>query len=195
MEIQMNNHTDLINYIAKKIQAKSYLEIGTNNCKNFNSIQVAHKVGVDPDKSSPCAIHKTSDEFFRKNSDTFSIVFIDGMHECEQVKRDIKNAWASLTEKGCIVVHDCSPSQEVHTHVPRDSKVWNGDVYKAICQLTGNSFTIDMDYGCCIIKKPGKIGFDEGLVPKDWETFNRLRRGYLNIVSVEQGLKIIDSWT
>jgi hypothetical protein len=193
MEIQMNNHTDLINYIAKKIQAKSYLEIGTNNCKNFNSIQVAHKVGVDPDKTSPCAIHKTSDEFFKINKMFFDLVFVDGMHECEQVKRDILNSWNFLSEKGCIVVHDCSPSQEVHTHVPRDSKVWNGDVYKAICQLTGGHFTIDMDYGCCVIKKPGTIGFDKGLKPKNWEFFIRYRWALLNLVSIEDGLKLIDN--
>lgn len=198
MEIQMTNHTQLLNYIATKIGAKSYLEIGTQSCKNFNSIQVPHKVGVDPDLNSPCAIHKTSDEFFRNNSETFSIVFIDGLHHSDQVKRDIENAWNCLSEKGVIVVHDCNPSEEKYTHVPRDSKVWNGSVYKAICQLRGHlttPFTIDFDHGCCVIRKEGLISFDESRSPEIWEAFNIQRTEYLNLVSLEEGLKIIDAWT
>lgn len=195
----MTNHTQLINTIALKIQAKSYLEIGTNNCKNFNSIFVIHKVGVDPDLTSPCCVHKTSDDFFKENKETFDLIFIDGMHECEQVKRDILNSWGCLNDKGVIIVHDCNPAEEKYTHVPRDCKVWNGDVYKAICQLKSNNsnhtFTIDMDYGCCVIKKPEKIGFDETLIPKNWDNFNRQRKAFLTLVSVEEALKRIESWT
>lgn len=190
----MTNHTDLINYISAKIGAKSYLEIGTNNCKNFNAIQVSHKVGVDPDLNSPCAIHKTSDEFFMENKETFSIVFIDGLHHADQVKRDIENAWNYLSEKGVIVVHDCNPSEERYTHVPRDSKVWNGDVYKTISALAGFShFTIDFDYGCCVIKKTNRdlIWMEEY---PTWQDFEQCRKELLKLVSLEDGLKIIDSW-
>ena len=59
---------------------------------------VAHKVGVDPDTNSPCAIHKTSHEYFKENFvvgvcesekemrsakqpvERFDLIFIDGSH-------------------------------------------------------------------------------------------------------------------
>jgi hypothetical protein len=191
----MTNHTQLINTIALKIQAKSYLEIGTNNCKNFNSIFVVHKMGVDPDLTSPCAIHKTSDEFFKDNKETFDLIFIDGLHHADQVKRDIQNSHECLTEKGVIVIHDCNPSEEKFTHVPRDSKVWNGDVYKAVSAIKGHIYTLDFDYGCCILKKGWFLGFQENNLCKDWESFDKNRKVLLNLLPVEEGLKLIESWT
>lgn len=190
----MNNHTDLLNVIALKINAKSYLEIGTNNCKNFNSIMVAHKVGIDPDTNSPCAIHKTSDEYFKDNNETFDLIFIDGLHHADQVKRDIINAWNCLAEKGVIVVHDCGPSEEKYTYVPRQSKIWNGDVYKAISSLHHfTKFTIDFDYGCCILRKnPRELKWDKNF-PR-WEEFEQNRKELLNMVDIETGLKEIESW-
>jgi len=191
----MNNHTDLLNFIASKIGAKSYLEIGTNNGKNFNSIAVAHKVGVDPDLTAVATVHKTSDEFFKDNQETFDLVFIDGLHHADQVKRDIENGFHSLPTGGVLVIHDCNPSDEKHTHVPRDSKVWNGDVYKTVSGLTGG-FTMDMDYGCYILRKEEDVlvfAYAEG-IDNPWEYFNKYRKELLNLVSVEEGLKIIDSW-
>lgn len=209
----MTNHTQLLNYIAKKINAKSYLEIGTNNGKNFNEIAVAHKVGVDPDLTSLATVHITSDEFFKDNLikgelttksgtwadiqpiERFDIIFIDGLHHSDQVKRDIENSCKCLTENGVIVIHDCNPSEEKYTHVPRTSKIWNGDVYKAVCSIKGHIYTLDMDFGCCILKKHWFLGFIENDLCKDWDSFNKNRMVLLSLVSVEEGLKLIDSWT
>lgn len=190
----MKNHTSLINYIAAKIGAKSYLEIGTNNCKNFNEIQVAHKVGVDPDLTSPCSVHKTSDDFFRDNQEIFDLVFIDGLHHADQVKRDIINTWGFLSAKGVMVIHDVNPSEEKYTHVPRDSKVWNGDVWKIAASLVAPKFTIDMDHGCMVVPKiEANVMFD--LKQIDWETFDKNRKELLTIVSINEALEIIDAWT
>lgn len=191
----MTTHTQLINYIVAKIGAKSYLEIGTRNCKNFNEIQVAHKVGVDPDLTSPCAIHKTSDEFFKDNQEAFDLIFIDGMHHANQVHMDVMNSWYCLSEKGVIVAHDCNPAEEKHTHVPRNSKIWNGTVYQDICQIESPKFTIDMDYGCCVIRKKDEIKYDTITPYCNWEMFAESRKELLNLVSTEEGLKIIESWT
>lgn len=190
----MKNHTSLLNYIALKIKAKSYLEIGTQSCKNFNEIQVPHKVGVDPDLTSPCAVHKTSDDFFKDNKEKFDLIFVDGFHEAEQVKRDIESAYNSLSDKGVILIHDCNPLEEMHTHVPRDSKVWNGDVYKTISRLIYPiQFTVDMDYGCCVIKK-SHIQIEWGHDVIDWEFFHKNRKTLLNLQSVEFAVGQINMW-
>jgi hypothetical protein len=203
--IEMQNHTELLNYIAAKIGAKSYLEIGTNNCRNFNAIQVAHKVGVDPDLNSPCSIHKTSDEFFKDNAEKFDLIFIDGLHHSEQVKKDFDNSFNFLSEAGVIVIHDCNPSEEKHTHIPRITKIWNGDVYRFVSTcLNGyggiNFFTIDFDHGCCVVRKrvgreANGMDFRLNFLAIGWQYFNENRGRLLNLVSVEQGIKFIDFWT
>lgn len=189
----MKNHTELINYIAAKIGAKSYLEIGTRNCKNFNAIQVAHKVGVDPDLTSPCSVHKTSDEFFKDNQEAFDLIFIDGLHHADQVKRDIVHSWTRLKSKGVMIIHDVNPTDEKYTHVPRDSKIWNGDVWKTAATLVAPKFTVDMDCGCMVVPKTDiNVMFE--IMDIGWSLFSKKRKELLNLVSIDEALEIMESW-
>lgn len=190
----MKTHTELLNYIAAKINARSYLEIGVSNGKNFNQIAAVHKVGIDPDLTSMATIHKTSNDFFDHNKETFDLIFIDGLHEAEQVHKDIINAHQCLTEKGIIVIHDCNPAKESISKYPRDSKEWCGTVYQAVSQIDSPKITADMDYGCMIITKKDPIIFDTIIPYCNWNMFNEARKEYLNLVSVNEAISIIDSW-
>ena len=49
----------------------------------------------------------TSDEYFSKFKDKFDIIFIDGLHHYEQVKKDIFNSLEILNSNGIILMHDC----------------------------------------------------------------------------------------
>lgn len=188
------NHTDLLNIIARKINAQSYLEIGVRFGANFNKIEVPNKIGVDPDPESAATRHCTSDEFFEQNEWKFDLIFIDGYHEAEQAKRDIINSWACLNIGGVMMIHDCNPEKEEHTHIPRDCKVWNGDVYKTVCEmLVYGKFTIDVDYGCCIVRKESQP-FHWGNVSVDWNTFTTHSKTLLNLVTLDYGLSVIDEW-
>ena len=62
-----------------------YLEIGCDQNQLFSKIKIQNKVGVDP--SSGGNVRKTSDEFFKDNKNKFDIVFIDGLHIYNQVKK------------------------------------------------------------------------------------------------------------
>jgi predicted O-methyltransferase YrrM len=98
--------TDIINYLAKKNNAQSYLEIGVRIAKNnFDKINIRNKIGIDPGVEGVAeATHTmTSDEFFEKNNQFFDIVFIDGLHESTQVERDINNSLNYLNRGGYIV--------------------------------------------------------------------------------------------
>jgi len=161
----MNNHTDLLNFLAAKYNLHTYLEIGVNvPNNNFDHIRCIRKDGVDPKVGADATHCMTSDEFFESHDRLFNrarsydLIFIDGLHEWQQVKKDFDNSLRYLSEKGFIVLHDCNPVKEEYTHVPRDKRgVWNGDVYKFILSLfTYNNInyrTVDFDHGCTVVWK------------------------------------------
>ena len=48
----------------------------------------------------------TSDVFFDNNQNFFDIIYIDGLHEYSQVKKDLNNALKCLKEDGIIICDD-----------------------------------------------------------------------------------------
>lgn len=191
----MKHHTDLLNCIAKRIKAKDYLEIGVQNRENnFDAIEINYKIGVDPAVAGDDLLSFTSDKFFQLNKDTWDLIFIDGLHHADQVKRDISSGWQTLNAGGVIVVHDCNPHSERITHVPRDSKEWTGNVYKTICQIQSPKFTVDFDYGCCVLRK-GHEPLEFLNQEFNWDEFDVFRKELLKLVCVEEAVKIIEAWT
>jgi hypothetical protein len=199
----MEHHSELLNLIAKKIKARHYLEIGVfNPDHNFNKIDVLMKVGVDPDPNAKATICATSDDFFetaKEFGDKFELIWLDGLHEAEQIKKDIINAWQCLRPGGVIAIHDSNPHKESITHFPRDSREWTGNVYKTISNIKTPKFTVDFDYGCCILRKPKTFEAQEPcLFISDneitWEHFDANRKNLLNLVGVDEAIKIIDAW-
>lgn len=198
----MTHHSELLNFIISLVGAKNYLEIGTfNRDHNYNKILCAAKCCVDPDPNAAADYVGSSDEyfklFFELNSTAmypslYDVIFIDGLHHADQVRKDIINSWNALREGGFIVLHDSNPHSERITHVPRDSREWTGDVYKAVCQVQNPKITFDFDYGCCVIRKKGELKLSDDLV--DWETFAANREKLLTLVPVQSGLKLIEYW-
>ena len=123
------DRTRIINEIIKEKGYKSYLEIGYGDGVNFKNIEVEKKVAVDP------IINQTSDDFFANNLDSFDLIFIDGLHQSDQVERDIVNSWKSLAPKGTILIHDCMPWSEEVASRTRKTIAWTGDVYKCVVGL------------------------------------------------------------
>jgi SAM-dependent methyltransferase len=196
----MKDHTELLNLIAKKINAKIYIEIGVfNPSHNFDHIEVEQKVGVDPDPKANATAIMTSDNFFNlfsKIGGKADLVWIDGLHHKDQVRKDITNAWNILNPGGVIALHDCNPPTEETTCIPRGKqREWCGDVYKAILDLETDHFTFDFDYGCCIIRKGEQPLEFSGPWELPWTTFDRERGSLLNLVSVDEGLARIERWT
>jgi hypothetical protein len=76
----------LITYVTQRFQFSSYLEIGCDHNQTFGEIESLfdRAACVDPFKGG--TIRMTSDEFFAQNTETFDVIFIDGLHQAPQVR-------------------------------------------------------------------------------------------------------------
>jgi SAM-dependent methyltransferase len=193
----LTNHTELLNALVEKYDLKSYLEIGVQNpANNFEKIKVDFKIGVDPEVSAHDVLKLTSNDFFiqYEGNHTFDLIFIDGLHHADQVKKDFENSLRCLNPGGFIVIHDCLPELEETTIVPRQTKVWHGDVYKfcmTISLYTGLHFvTYPFDHGCMVVCKTNTLPnkrfeeLDEYMNQNEtmsWETYKKHGKMLMNV--------------
>ena len=182
---------DMIEYLIKKNNYKKYLEIGCDQNQLFSRINIQNKVGVDP--ASGGNVRETSDNFFEKNKDMFDIIFIDGLHIYEQVKKDILNSIKYLNDEGVILIHDCLPDSMAKQAVPRYKLQWNGDVWKAIVDLRRNTdleiFTCEIDQGIGIIKKNKNtsiLKIDKPIEKLKFKDYYENYKNYMRIISLEE---------
>ncbi len=178
--------TEIIQHLIDIRGYKSYMEIGSFRNENFLKIRIDKKTSVDPDPDAYANYQMTSDQYFAENKDKFDIYFIDGLHQHDQVWRDIRNSLEHLNKDGIIVLHDCLPKNErmqIEDFTSHQHEEWTGDVwkayYKAYSELQYKVQVVDTDYGCGIIDT--KFIYPEGLSWKvnmedlKYEDFLRLR--------------------
>jgi len=150
-----------INEIARRVGARSYLEIGVQAGKTFFNVDIPVKVAVDPNflfdykehaSSESIFYNCTSDDFFSSvdNSPRFDLVFLDGLHTFDQTYRDFCNALLYTHEGSIIIIDDTVPNDYYSSLRSQSSCVlrrkreapgstieeWRGDVYKVILLLT-----------------------------------------------------------
>jgi hypothetical protein len=126
-------------------------------------------------------------EFKNGTENKFDIIFIDGDHSARQVEKDIVNSMSVLNNGGFIVLHDCNPKEEWQQLVPRQHKVWYGDVWRAFVGFRIHypqvkSYLVDHDCGCGIIhftKTKLETGFS---VTMPWYDFAVNRERLLGII-------------
>lgn len=180
--------TDVINILVKKYGLISYLEIGTQYRENnFNHVKCSRKICVDPDSNAKADHIMTSDDFFEKNNETYDCIFIDGMHEHNQVYKDIENSLKILNEGGVIVCHDMLPTSEAMQKVPREAFQWTGDSWKAFVEMRANPniemFTVDTDFGCGVIVRGSQKIIEVPTEDLTYENFVKNKQEWMNIMS------------
>jgi len=193
---QYPSRYQIIQETIERKNYKTYLEIGCFKDQLFSKIKIQTKIGVDP--VSGGTIRETSDNFFSKNKIKFDIIFIDGLHEYDQVKKDIDNSLFFLNNNGVIFLHDCLPKRYIHQAVPRATGHWNGDVWKNIVEARTKSeidtYVIYADQGIgLILKSPNKQ-----LLQLNTSNFKKLKfkdfffnyKKYLNIIYYEDLINI-----
>ncbi len=202
---------DVLNFLAEKINAQNYLEIGIGNPdNNYNLIKIKNKYAVDPGVEFELNLADfkiTSDEFFLQlnenkleisNEIKFDIIFIDGLHLAYQVERDIINSIQFLSDNGFIVLHDCNPPTEYHARETYNfingpaEGFWNGTTWKAFVQARTEYYSccIDSDWGVGVLSKNArpclnKFSFNENPY-FDFNIFNEKRAEHLNLLSFDQ---------
>jgi hypothetical protein len=188
---------DVINYLVEQNNYKRYLEIGVQEYYlNCDKIKAEYKVAVDPAPKSKCDFIATSDEYFSSiDKDVmFDIVFIDGLHQSDQVLKDIHNSLNHLSEGGSIVVHDCLPEAEYQQVREDNHREWTGDVWKAVAMLKGTRNDLDIkvvdhDWGCGIIQKGSQeLGKYKTVEELNWPIFESNRNTLMGVISEEEFL-------
>ena len=182
---------DLIEYLINKYKYSDYLEIGCDQDQLFSKVRIKNKTGVDP--ISGGNIRKTSDEFFKENKNKFDIIFIDGLHTYNQVKKDILNSISCLKDEGIVLVHDCMPDSLSKQAVPRYRMSWNGDVWKAIVDLRQNEnleiYTCKIDQGIGVIKKKRNssiLKIEKNIKDLKFKDYYKNYEKYLRVVDLEE---------
>lgn len=205
----------IINHIITKYGMKSYLEIGVQKSHTFNSVNCRFKIGVDPEPMARATFVGSSDEFFdfiatklitrcgvfKGLGDTikFDLIFIDGLHHYDQVKKDFENAMRCLNPGGFILIHDTNPPNEEVTVVPRNGLrgKWCGDTYKILNWLpSGVDYkTIDYDGNGLTIcrERIGGHGGEPAQDEIDYKYFNEHRQELTQLASNEQLIQWISN--
>ena len=152
---QGRDRLTVLQHLRLRFGYQRYLEIGTDRDEVFAQMNGFDlKVGVDPNAGGTQRM--TSDAYFAINRardvserDYFDLVLIDGLHEHEQVLRDVDHALECLLPGGTLVLHDCMPFEERQQIVPRPQPLgfWTGDVWKAVFLLR-QRFDLDVAVGC-----------------------------------------------
>jgi len=178
----------VVNYLIKKNNFRSYLEIGCDKDYLFSKIIIKQKVGVDPKNGG--TVRMTSDAFFLRNKKTFDIIFIDGLHIYDQVKRDVLNSIKVLNKNGFILLHDCLPRKISEQRVPRIRNLWTGDVWKVIVDLRTyenlDTYTLIADMGIGIVLKRKnrnllKLGID--FKKLSFKEYYHNHKKFMNLIS------------
>lgn len=182
---------DIINLIIKKNRYTQYLEIGCEIDICFNAVMAENKTGVDPEHGGTHRM--TSDEFFENNDKQFDIIFIDGLHTADQVRKDIENSMLFLAEGGVIICHDMNPDSKDIQEVPQKITAWSGDVWKEWVRLRNTREDLDMmviniDYGVGIIQKGHQqlLAIDCELT---YENLEMHRKEWLNLININDFIK------
>ena len=172
------NRIALVNLLVSKKTDCAYLEIGCASNDLYDSVPVLNKIGVDPQNGGN--VRKTSDSFFLTNESYFDVIFIDGLHTYDQVRKDVINSIKFLKPGGWIAFHDALPRNWMEHHVPYIGLgAWTGDVWKVAFELSqthGIDFKIlKIDCGVGVLRltsdKPDLIDLTSELSDKQFSYF------------------------
>ncbi len=189
------NRIALVNLLLSGRPQARYLEIGCAGDELFRAVMAPVKIGVDPARGGTHRM--TSDAFFASwEGEGFDVIFVDGLHLYDQVRRDLVNALKWLKPGGWIALHDMLPRDWKEEHVPQiQSRGWTGDGWKCAFEIAAtpglSSRLIAMDHGISVVRprEPGCLLADRRAELADRRfAFLEARRDELPLVEWAEGL-------
>ena len=140
----MKRH-EFLQHLHDQLRPRTYLETGVNFGASMTLSRVP-SVGIDPafnvryEIQTPVHLARaTSDEFFARAKPlaflpkpVIDLAFIDGMHLAEYALRDYLAVERFTTPASVVVFDDMLPRTQEAAARARTTKVWTGDVYKAL---------------------------------------------------------------
>jgi hypothetical protein len=149
-------YIDVLRRLHIALAPRAYLEIGTRDGRSL-VLSTSPSVAIDPAfvlktaeavTNKPfCGLYRTtSDDYFASQDPTVALggkldlAFLDGMHQCEFLLRDVMHTERHCHAGSVIALHDCLPlefgitvreMQAKHAVVrPHRAVWWTGDVWR-----------------------------------------------------------------
>ena len=181
----------LINDLISDLNYKSYLELGVSVGESWKLISCENKIGVDNNinvaNEFDGVVHATTDDYFLNNKDKFDLIYIDALHEKNQVYKDFKNSFNVLNDSGVIIFHDVNPFDISQTHFNS-----SGDVFELWIELakTYKVYIIKNEYdgdsvGIFIKSKNSKF-IDIEVKDYTYQFFSENREDFISYLNYEE---------
>jgi hypothetical protein len=180
----------IINHFIKKNNYKNYLELGVRDKTNtFNHILCDDKIGVDIDFACEPDYVMTTDDFFlhEAKNKKWDIIFIDGSHEKNQVKKDFDNSLKHLSKNGTIIMDDVNPFFENLLHPSLCHNAWEVFAELRCTRDDLEMFGIESSF-CGVVRRGSQTPLNLK-VESTWEFFNTHRQQLINPLPWEEVIK------
>lgn len=114
-------HVQFIEFLAKTLKPRVYLEIGIYEGETFNKVQALHKIAVDirvesleyvENSEYITKIHGDSNdtrEYLLNSGEKVELAFIDADHQANSVIQDFTNIEPFMGVNGIVLFHDTYP--------------------------------------------------------------------------------------
>lgn len=137
---------DILNKFIQERDYARYLEIGVFEGETFKKIECEEIQGIEinPLFNDERVFEGTVEEF--KSRKKYDVIFIDGGHDYESVKKDYEFALTRLKKGGIIAFHDILPPTEWHTRPKEEYKFpqeWCGQALDVFLESQLKNWTDD----------------------------------------------------
>jgi hypothetical protein len=138
---------EVLEWLHQELRPATYVEIGVFEGDSLRlAMPQTRALGIDPSprlkddwRTETRIVRLTSSEFFARHTlreffgaDHFSLAFVDGLHQFEQVIEDLSNLERFSGPDSLIAVHDTMPLDEKTAEPTRRTQFHTGDVWKVI---------------------------------------------------------------
>jgi hypothetical protein len=180
----------LINDLISDLNYKSYLELGVSVGESWKLISCENKIGVDNNinvaNEFDGVVHSTTDDYFLNNQNKFDLIYIDALHEKNQVYKDFKNSFNALNDSGIIIFHDINPLDISQTHFNS-----SGDIFELWIELsnTYKVYTIKGTAGDSVvvfIKSENTKFIDIEVKDYTYQFFSENRERFISYLNYEE---------